>query len=123
MCLWTRGAKSPELQDKLWHAVEYIVQVYAVSWFEIERGSKFHNQQVYIFNVIQRMKQQAEEIQSVAFKNLKYRPNAFALLPEHVLYSMLKSDDLEVWKNCSQENSFIQMWATSQEETEEDHSH
>ena len=96
MCLWTRDAYPPELQDKLRHAVKYIVPVYAVSWFEIKRDNKFHNQQLYIFNVIQRMKQQAEEIQSVAFKNLKYRPNAFALLPENVLYSILKSDDLEV---------------------------
>ena len=65
------------------------------------------NQQLYIFNMIQRMKQQAEEIQSTAFKNLKY--NDFALLPENVQYSMLKSDDLEVRKNCSQENSFSHM--------------
>ena len=96
MCLWTRGAYPPELQDKPRHAVKYIVQVYAVSWFEIKRDSKFHNQQLYIFTMIQRMKQQAEEIQSIAFKNLKY--DAFALLPENVLCSMLKSDDLEVRK-------------------------
>ena len=98
MCLWTRGAYPPELQDKPRHAVKYIVQVYAVSWFEIKRDSKFHNQQLYIFTMIQRMKQQVEEIQSIAFKNLKY--NAFALLPENVLYSMLKSDDLEVRKTA-----------------------
>ena len=91
MCLWTKGAYPPELQDKLRHAVKYVVQVYAVSWFEIKRDSKFHNQQLYIFDMIQRMKQQTEEIQSVAFENLKY--NAFALLPENVLYSMLKSED------------------------------
>ena len=35
MCLWTKGAYPPELQDKLRHAVKYVVQVYAVSWFEI----------------------------------------------------------------------------------------
>ena len=44
------------------------------------------------------MKQQAEEIQSIVFKNLKY--HAFALLPENVLYSMLKSDDLKVQKTA-----------------------
>ena len=98
MCLWTRGAYPPELQDKLRHAVKYIVQVYAVSWLEIKRESKFHNQQLYIFTMIQRMKQQAEEIQSIAFKNLKY--NAFALLPENELYFILKSDDLEVRKTA-----------------------
>ena len=98
MCLRTRGAYPPELQDKLQHAVKYIVQVYAFSWLEIKRDSKFHNQQLYIFTMIQRMKQQAEEIQRIAFKNLKY--NAFALLPENVLYSILKSDDLEVRKTA-----------------------
>ena len=51
--------------------------------------------------MIQRMKQQAEEIQSIAFKNFKY--NAFALLPKNVLYSMLKSDDLEVLKTVHKE--------------------
>ena len=65
MYLWTRGAFPPELQDELRHAVKYIVQVYAVSWVEFKRDSKFHNQQPYIFNLIQRMKQQAEGIQSV----------------------------------------------------------
>ncbi|CAI9715420.1 Hypothetical predicted protein [Octopus vulgaris] len=42
--------------------------------------------------MIKRIKQQSQEIQDVAFKNLKYN----ALLPENVLYSMMKSDDLEV---------------------------
>ena len=53
--------------------MKYIVQVYAVSWFEIKkkRDSQFHNKQLYIFNMIQRMKPHAEEIQSIAFKNLK----------------------------------------------------
>jgi hypothetical protein len=94
LCLWTRGAYPPELQDHLYQIIKFIVEVYAVSWFEIKRDSKFHNQQLYIFNMIQRFKQQSEEVQGVAFKNLKY--NAFALLPEIVLYSMMKSDDLEV---------------------------
>ena len=43
MCLWTRGAYPPELQDKLRNAVKYIVQVYAVSCLEIKTDSKFHN--------------------------------------------------------------------------------
>ena len=94
MCLWTRGAYPPELHDKLYLAIKFIVKVYAVSWFEIKRDSKFHNQQLYIFNMIKRIKQQSEEIQDVAFRNLKY--NAFALLPENALYSMMKSDNLEV---------------------------
>ena len=84
MCLWTRGAWT----ERLHHAIKFIVEVYAVSWFEIKRDSKFHNQQLYIFNMIQRIKLQSEEIQSIAFRNLKY--NAFALLPknEGLLYAM-----------------------------------
>ena len=70
------------------------MEVYAVSWFEIKRDSKFHKQQMYIFNIIQRINQQSEEVQGVPFKNLNY--NAFALLLENVLYSMMKSNDLEV---------------------------
>ena len=69
------------------------------------KESKFHNQQLYIFNMIQRMKQQAEEIQSIAFKNPKY--NAFALLPENVLYSMLRSDDLQVRKNAHKKMKIV----------------
>jgi hypothetical protein len=51
LCLWTRGAYPPELQDKLYHAIKFIVEVYAVSWFEIKRDSNIHNQQLYIFNM------------------------------------------------------------------------
>ena len=69
MCLWTRGAYPPELQDMLRHAVKYkCMQLAGLRLKE----SKFYNQQLYIFNIMQRMKQQAEEIQNVAFKNLKY---------------------------------------------------
>ncbi|KAK6178315.1 hypothetical protein SNE40_013114 [Patella caerulea] len=94
MCLWTRGAYPPDLKDKLQVAIKYIVEVYAVSWFEIKKDCRFHSQQLYLYNGIQRMKQQSEEIQSVVFHNLKF--NAFALLPENVLYSMVKSDELDI---------------------------
>ena len=48
--------------------------------------------------MIQRIKQQSEEIQNVALNNLKY--NAFALLPENMLYSMMKSEDANVRKTA-----------------------
>ena len=96
MCLWTRGSYPEELKDKLQQAISFIVQVYAVSWFEIKRDNKFHNQQHYLFNMIQRIKQQPEDIQTIALKNLKY--NAFALLHENMLYSMVKSEEPEVRK-------------------------
>ena len=94
MCLWTRHVYPRQLCDKLYAIVKFIVEVYAVSWFEIKRDNKFHNQQSYIYNMIERIKQQSEEIKSVALKNIQY--NAFALLPENVLYSMMKSDELHV---------------------------
>jgi hypothetical protein len=94
MCVWTRGVCLPELQDKLYQAVKFIVEVYAVGWFEIKRDNKFSNQQQYIYNMIQRIKNQSEDVQRVALKNLQH--NAFALLPENMLYSMLKSNDLAV---------------------------
>lgn len=94
MCVWTRGVCPPELQDELYHAVKFIVEVYAVSWFEIKKDNEFSNQQQYIYNMIQRIKNQSDDIQCVALKNLEH--NAFALLPENMLYSMLKSNDLAV---------------------------
>ena len=94
MCLWTRGVYPYELSDKLQKIVKCIVEVYSVSWFEIKRDNKFSNQPLYIFNMIQRIKQQSEEIRNVALENLKH--NAFGLLPENILFSMLKSNELEV---------------------------
>ncbi|XP_065659644.1 uncharacterized protein LOC136083793 [Hydra vulgaris] len=82
------------MQDKLQQIIKFIVQVYAVSWFEIKLDNKFHNQQLYIFNMIKRIKEQSEEIKIIALKNLQH--NAFALLPENLLYSMIKSDEYKV---------------------------
>lgn len=98
MCLWTRGAYPPELHNKLYQIISFIVSVYAVSWFEIKSNSKFHNQQLHLFNMIQRIKEQSAEIQYIALNNLKY--NAFALLPENMLYSMMKSEDVNVRKTA-----------------------
>lgn len=94
MCLWTRGAYPKEQAATLRKLVKFIVEVYATSWFEIKTDNKFHNQQLYIFNMIQRIKNQESDIQEIAFKNIQH--NAFALLPENVLFAMMKSDELEV---------------------------
>lgn len=69
LCLWTRGAYPLELSEKLNILVKFIIEVYAVTWFEIKRDNSFFNQQLYIFNMIQRVKQQSTEIQNVAFKS------------------------------------------------------
>ena len=72
----------------------FIVNVYATCWFEIKRNSKFHNQQLHIFNMIQRIKDQPHEIQPTALRNIQ--GNTFCLLPENLLYSMVKSEEVEV---------------------------
>ena len=94
MCLWTRKFYPSELTRKMHQLISFIVEVYAVSWFEIKLDNKFHNQQLYIFKMIGQIKKQPPEIQEIALCNLQF--NAFALLPENILFSMLKSDELEV---------------------------
>ena len=91
MCLWTRSVYPQTLYDELITLVQFIIQVYTVSWFKIKTDN-FFNQQLYIFNMIQRTKQQSTAIQNTVFKSLKY--SAFALLPENI--SMIHSDELDV---------------------------
>lgn len=62
MCVWTRAVYPKNLQTKLHKVIKFIVEVYAVSWFEIKCDNKFHNQQLYIFNMIQRIKHQPSDI-------------------------------------------------------------
>ena len=64
---------------------QLVIQVYEVSWFEIKRDNIFYNQQLYIFKMIQRVKQRIEK--------QKLQQNVFALLLENILLSMLKSDE------------------------------
>ena len=47
-----------------------------------------------IYNMIDRIWKQPIEVQRITLKNLPY--NAFALLPENVLFSMVKFDEPEV---------------------------
>ena len=68
--------------------------MYATCWFEIKRNDKFHNQQLHIFNMIQRTKEQPHEIQQIALRNIQ--GNTFCLLPENLLSSMVKSEEVEV---------------------------
>ena len=57
-------------------------------WDVNARPIKIFN--VFIFDTIQRIKLQSPTIQKVALENFKF--NAFGLLPENVLYSMICSD-------------------------------
>lgn len=94
MAIRTRGAYPQRLTTKLQSLVNFVVNVYATCWFEIKRYNKLHNQQVNIFNMIQRIKKQPGEIQKITLRNIQW--NAFCLLPENFLYSMLKSEEVEV---------------------------
>ena len=94
MCLWTHGAYSQRLTTKLDSLINFIINVYTTCWFEIKRNNKFHNQQLHIFNMIQRIKEQPHEIQQTALRNIQ--GNTFCLLPENPLYSMVKSEEVEV---------------------------
>ena len=94
MCLWTCGAYPQRLTTKLYSLINFIVNVYATCWFEIKRNNKFHIQQLHIFNMIQRIKEQPHEIQQIALRNIQ--GNTFCLLPENLLYSMVKSEKVEV---------------------------
>lgn len=45
----------PEVHDKL-HLIKFIIKIYAVNCIEIKRHMKFHKQQLFIFNLTQRLK-------------------------------------------------------------------
>ena len=94
MCLWTRGAYPQRFTTKLHSLMNFIVNVYATCWFEIKRNNKFQNQQLHIFNMIQRIKEQPHEIQQIALRNIQ--ANTFCLLPENLLYSMVKCEEVKV---------------------------
>ena len=71
MCLWTRGAYPQRLTTKLHNLINVIVIVYASCWFEIKRNNKFHIKELYIFNMIQRIKEQPHEFQQIALRNIQ----------------------------------------------------
>ena len=71
MCLWTRGAYPQRLTTKLHSLINFIVNVYATCWFEIKRNNKFRHQQLHIFNMIQRIKEQLHKIQHIVLRNIQ----------------------------------------------------
>ena len=69
ICLWACGTYSQNLSTKLHGLIKFTVDVYAIYWFEIKKKDNFHNQQLYIFNMIQRIGKQSPEIQKIPLKN------------------------------------------------------
>ena len=81
MRLWTRGAYPQNLLTKLYSLINFIMNVYAICSFDIKKSNKFHHQQIYIFNMIDRIRKKPIEVQRITLKNLQY--NALALLLEN----------------------------------------
>lgn len=96
LCLYTRDANpSSVLKD----ITKYIVQVYTLTWFLIKRSSSFHMSPSILFQMVQQIKKQNNQvIREVCFKNLS--KNSYCLLPENFLYSMLMSENLETRENA-----------------------
>ena len=90
LSLYVRGLVPDD--EAIYALAKYVVQVYAPGWFQIKLSSKFHHQQKYVWDLIQRTKLQDDSVIAVVKNNLQY--NSFCLLPENMLYSMLMSDDI-----------------------------
>ena len=68
MCLWTCGAYPQNLSTKLYSLIDFIVNVYAICWFDIKKSNKFHHQQIYIYNMIDRIRKKPIEVQRITLK-------------------------------------------------------
>ena len=68
MYLRTHGAYPKNLSTKLYSLINFIVNVYAICWFDIKKSNKFHHQQIYIYNMIDRIQKQPIEIQRITLK-------------------------------------------------------
>ena len=101
MCLWTRGAYPQNRSTKLYSLINFIVNVcYLLVCYK--KSNKFHHQQIYIDNMIDRIRKKPIEVQRITLKNLQY--NALALLLENVLFSMVKFDEPEVREEGNKKN-------------------
>lgn len=74
--------------------VKYIQEVYGPCWFKEKKSNKLSESPDILLFMIKQMKLQSSSISNIALKNL--RNNAFCLLPENMLYSMLCNNDPEV---------------------------
>jgi len=74
--------------------VKYIQEVYAPVWFLHKKSNKLKDSPGIMLFMIKQMRLQDSKIRNICQNNLKN--NAFCLLPENVLYSMLLDDDAEV---------------------------
>ena len=89
LCVYSRETKPTPTLKQL---VYFIVQVYAPTWFEIKKSSKFHESPKILFDCIQRIKQLPfEDIKHTALENIQR--NAFCLLPDNFVYAMIKDDE------------------------------
>ena len=101
MSIYIRGGSSVGMEHDitaddavLAKLVGFICQVYAPSWFSIKKDKLFQNQALYIFDQIQAVKKQPEDIKKAALKNIQ--GCCWPLLPENVLFFMVASKDLNI---------------------------
>ncbi|XP_065645679.1 uncharacterized protein LOC136076138 [Hydra vulgaris] len=80
--------------SKLIILVNYIVQVDVPTWFLHKKSNKLHEAPSVIYFMINQIKLQGKEVQDICLANLRF--NTFCLLPENILYSMLKSEEIYI---------------------------
>ena len=66
--IWTHGAYPQNLSTKLYSLINFIMKVYTICWFDIKKSNKFHHQQIYIYNMIDRIRKKAIEVQRITLK-------------------------------------------------------
>ena len=89
LCVYSRETKPTPTLKQL---VYFIVQVYAPTWFEIKKSSKFHESPKILFHCIQRVKQLPfEDINRTPLE--KIQRNTFFLLQDNFIFAMIKDDE------------------------------
>ena len=68
LSLYVRGLVPND--EAIYTLAKYVAQVYAPGWFQIKLSSKFHHQQEYVWNLIQRTKLQDDSVIAVVKNNL-----------------------------------------------------
>ena len=92
---YTRSTNPP---DQLVEMVKFIVQVYSVTLFNTSYKSKFTSGAPLLFEMMNLIKTQSEEVQQIAKPVVQN--NAYFAHPENVLAAMLADEDEEVRRDA-----------------------
>ena len=103
LALYTREKKPNETLKK---PVSYIIKVYAFAWFEIKTSSKLHEVPKILFTISRLNQLPDEDVKEFAHQSI--RGNAFGLLSDNFVHTMIKNSglillfaemDLNSWQN------------------------